>query len=45
MVSKLPRIVNMGSINMSVKSQSTLETRLSVTGKATAFRFVGNGQG
>jgi type IV pilus assembly protein PilO len=45
MVAKLPRIVNMGSINMSVASQTELETRLKVTGKATAFRFVGNDQG
>jgi type IV pilus assembly protein PilO len=45
LVAKLPRIVNLGSIEMNVASQSTLETRLKVTGKATAFRFVGNGQG
>ena len=45
LVAKLPRIVNLGTIEMNVASQSTLETRLKVTGKATAFRFVGNGQG
>ncbi|HEX5065774.1 MAG TPA: type 4a pilus biogenesis protein PilO [Myxococcota bacterium] len=45
LVAKLPRIVNMGAINMSVLSQTSLETRLKVTGKATAFRFVGNGKG
>ena len=45
LVAKLPRIVNMGAINMSVLSQTSLETRLTVTGKATAFRFVGNGKG
>ena len=45
LVAKLPRIVNMGAINMTVGSQDSLETRLKVTGKATAFRFVGNGQG
>jgi type IV pilus assembly protein PilO len=45
LVSRLPRIVNLGSIQMSVASQTDLETRLKVTGKATAFRFVGNGQG
>lgn len=43
MVSKLPRIVNMGSIAMTVSSESELETRLKVTGTATTFRFVGNG--
>lgn len=43
LVSKLPRIVNMGSLSMSVASESELETRLKVTGTATTFRFVGNG--
>lgn len=43
MVSKLPRIVNMGSIAMTVASESESETRLKVTGTATTFRFVGNG--
>jgi type IV pilus assembly protein PilO len=45
LVSRLPRIVNMGSIQMSVTSQTDLDTRLKVTGTATAFRFVGDGQG
>lgn len=45
LVSKLPRIVNMGAIQMSVSSQTDLDTRLKVTGTATAFRFVGDGQG
>ena len=45
LVSKLPRIVNMGSIQMSVSSQTDLDTRLKVSGTATAFRFVGDGQG
>jgi type IV pilus assembly protein PilO len=45
LVSKLPRIVNMGAIQMSVANQDDLETRLKVTGTATAFRFVGQGQG
>jgi type IV pilus assembly protein PilO len=45
LVSKLPRIVNMGSIQMSVASQTDLDTRLKVTGTATAFRFVGDGKG
>jgi len=35
----------MGSIQMSVASQTDLDTRLKVTGTATAFRFVGDGQG
>lgn len=39
-VSRLPRIVNMGTIQMKVASASSLETRLSVSGKATTFRFV-----
>lgn len=43
LVSKLPRIVNMGSLSMSVESDSELETRLKVTGMATTFRFVGKG--
>lgn len=45
LVAKLPRIVNMGAIQMSVASQTDLETRLKVSGKATAFRFLGDGQG
>ncbi len=45
LVSRLPRIVNMGSIQMSVSSQTDLDTRLKVSGTATAFRFVGDGQG
>lgn len=43
LVSKLPRIVNMGSLSMGVASESDLETRLKVTGTATTFRFVGKG--
>jgi type IV pilus assembly protein PilO len=42
LVAKLPRIVNMGSIQMGVASENDLETRLKVSGTATAFRFVGN---
>jgi type IV pilus assembly protein PilO len=41
MVSRLPRIVNMGSLNMSVGEESEDSTRLRVTGTATTFRFVG----
>ncbi len=43
LVSKLPRIVNMGSISMAIARDSELETRLKVTGVATTFRFVGKG--
>lgn len=45
LVSKLPRIVNMGQISMAVASENDSDTRLKVTGKATAFRFVGSDQG
>lgn len=43
LVSKLPRIVNMGAIAMSVASDSEFETRVKVKGTATTFRFVGQG--
>ena len=43
LVSKLPRIVNMGSLSIKVASESDTETRLKVTGTATTFRFVGKG--
>jgi type IV pilus assembly protein PilO len=39
-VSRLPRIVNMGSLDMKVASASSAETRLVVSGTATTFRFV-----
>ena len=45
LVAKLPRIVNMGSIQMVVTTEDDSDTFLKVTGKATAFRFVGEGQG
>jgi type IV pilus assembly protein PilO len=45
LVAKLPRVVNMGSIQMAVVSEKDSDTLLKVTGKATAFRFVGDGQG
>jgi len=41
-ISRLPRIVNMGAIHMKVASDSSVETRLGVSGTATTFRFVGN---
>jgi type IV pilus assembly protein PilO len=39
-VSRLPRIVNMGALDMKVASASAAKTRLVVTGTATTFRFV-----
>jgi type IV pilus assembly protein PilO len=39
-VSRLPRIVNMGALDMKVASASAVETRLVVSGTATTFRFV-----
>jgi type IV pilus assembly protein PilO len=39
-VSRLPRIVNMGAIDMKVGSSSAAETRIVVSGTATTFRFV-----
>jgi type IV pilus assembly protein PilO len=39
-VSRLPRIVNMGALEMKVSSATPIETRLVVSGTATTFRFV-----
>jgi type IV pilus assembly protein PilO len=39
-VSRLPRIVNMGALDMKVAKASASETRLVVSGTATTFRFV-----
>jgi type IV pilus assembly protein PilO len=39
-ISRLPRIVNMGALDIKVASASAAETRLVVTGTATTFRFV-----
>ena len=39
-VSRLPRIVNMGALDMKVASATPSETRLIVSGTATTFRFV-----
>ncbi len=41
LMSKLPRIVNMGSMSMKVSGESVDETRIRVSGTATTFRFVG----
>jgi type IV pilus assembly protein PilO len=43
LMSKLPRIVNMGSLKMAVAQETEDETRLKVSGTATTFRFVGEG--
>ncbi len=39
----LPRIVNMGSINVTVAHDSMRQTVLKVSGTATTFRFIGKG--
>jgi len=41
LMSKLPRIVNLGSLQMSVERENIDETVLKVQGTATTFRFVG----
>jgi len=41
MLARLPRIVNMGAVNMKVTRESLEGTVLRVTGTATTFRFVG----
>ncbi len=41
----LPRIVNMSGLAISVSSETLAGTRLSVTGTATVFRFVGSSAG
>ena len=40
MVASLPRIVNMGGLDIKVADESTQSTRLKVTGLATTFRFL-----
>jgi type IV pilus assembly protein PilO len=40
-IAKLPRIVNMGAIDIKVAEADEASTRLTVTGTATTFRFVG----
>ena len=41
LMSKLPRIVNMGTLTIGIGSEDAAATVLSVKGTATAFRFVG----
>ena len=43
MMSRLPRIVNMGALSMSVAKESVEDTTVRVTGTAITFRFVGKG--
>jgi len=43
LVSKLPRIVNMGALSIGVVTENEDSTVLSVKGTATTFRFVGKG--
>jgi len=40
MVASLPRIVNMGGLDIKVAKESRQSTRLKVTGMATTFRFL-----
>jgi type IV pilus assembly protein PilO len=39
-ISRLPRIVNIGQLDITINDESTLETMLNVKGSATTFRFV-----
>ena len=39
-IAKLPRIVNIGQLNMNVATEATQTTVLRVTGQATTFRFL-----
>jgi type IV pilus assembly protein PilO len=41
MLARLPRIVNMGAVDMKVARESLEGTVLRVSGTATTFRFVG----
>ena len=43
MVASLPRIVNMGGLEIKVASESRQATRLKVIGMATTFRFLSDG--
>ena len=43
LLSGLPRIVNMGSLEIKIASDSMDATVLKVSGMATTFRFVGKG--
>jgi type IV pilus assembly protein PilO len=43
LMSKLPRIVNMGALSIGIAKEDADATILSVNGTATTFRFVGKG--
>ncbi len=40
LIAKLPRIVNVGELRMSIQDEGSEETVLHVSGKATTFRFI-----
>jgi Tfp pilus assembly protein PilO len=40
MVASLPRIVNIGSLDIQVSKETQAETRLKVAGKARTYRFL-----
>lgn len=42
LMAKLPRIVNVSALNVKILKENLTGTRLSVTGTATTFRFVGD---
>jgi type IV pilus assembly protein PilO len=42
MVAALPRIVNIGSLDIQVSKETQAETRLKVAGKARTYRFLSN---
>jgi type IV pilus assembly protein PilO len=41
-ISRLPRIVNIGELDVAISSESSLNTVLRVKGSATTFRFLGD---
>jgi len=41
-VSRLPRIVNIGRLDMAIQEENSLDTMLSVKGQAQTFRFIEN---
>ncbi|MBJ21205.1 MAG: type 4a pilus biogenesis protein PilO [bacterium] len=43
MVASLPRIVNVGALDIKVASENQLATQLKVSGRATTFRFLSDG--
>ncbi len=40
LIAKLPRIVNVGELRMTIDAEDSDQTRLAVSGKATTFRFM-----